>query len=78
MWLQVLTNTSDVKEMVPELFYQPACLVNREALQLGERQAGGTVGDVELPPWAHGSADEFIRIHRCAHALASCKARSDS
>ena len=64
-WQQVLTSTSDVKELVPELFYQPACLRNQEGLKLGSRQAGGSVGDVELPPWARGSADEFVRIHRC-------------
>ena len=22
------------------------------------------IGDVELPPWAHGSADEFVRLNR--------------
>lgn len=22
-----------------------------------------TIGDVELPPWAHGSAERFVRIH---------------
>ena len=65
-WAQALTSTSDVKEMVPELFYQPACLRNDAALPLGTRQAGQAVGDVELPPWAHGCPHEFIRIHRCA------------
>jgi Beige/BEACH domain len=64
-WHQALTNTSDVKEMIPDLFCQPACLTNREGLELGQRQAGGSVGDVVLPPWAKGSPDEFIRIHRC-------------
>ena len=27
-------------------------------------QTGATVGDVGLPPWAHGSTDEFIRLQR--------------
>ncbi len=25
---------------------------------------GTTLGDVELPPWAKGDPQEFIRIHR--------------
>jgi hypothetical protein len=52
--------------MIPDLFYQPACLLNAENLPLGSRQAGQVVHHVELPPWANGSPDEFIRIHRCA------------
>ena len=24
------------------------------------------LNDVELPPWANGSADEFVRMHRAA------------
>lgn len=68
-WNQVLTNSSDVKEMIPEFFYCAAALRNSEGLQLGMRQDGSLVGDVALPPWANGSADEFIRIHRCALSL---------
>ncbi|KAJ6337044.1 hypothetical protein OIU76_006833 [Salix suchowensis] len=33
-------------------------------LTLGEKQSGEKVGDVLLPPWAKGSAREFIRKHR--------------
>ncbi|XP_042484806.1 protein SPIRRIG-like isoform X1 [Macadamia integrifolia] len=57
-------NTSDVKELIPELFYMPEFLENRFNLELGEKQSGEKVGDVVLPPWAKGSAREFIRKHR--------------
>ncbi|KAF3785698.1 SPIRRIG protein [Nymphaea thermarum] len=57
-------NTSDVKELIPEFFYMPEFLENRFHLDLGEKQSGEKVGDVLLPPWAKGSAREFIRKHR--------------
>ncbi|KAM7521637.1 hypothetical protein LguiA_011539 [Lonicera macranthoides] len=57
-------NTSDVKELIPEFFYMPEFLENRFNLDLGEKQSGEKVGDVLLPPWAKGSAREFIRKHR--------------
>ncbi|KAJ0974071.1 hypothetical protein J5N97_016036 [Dioscorea zingiberensis] len=57
-------NTSDVKELIPEFFYMPEFLENRFNLDLGEKQSGEKVGDVLLPPWAEGSAREFIRKHR--------------
>ncbi|KAM0936615.1 putative transcription factor WD40-like family [Dioscorea sansibarensis] len=57
-------NTSDVKELIPEFFYMPEFLENRFNLDLGEKQSGEKVGDVLLPPWAKGSAREFIKKHR--------------
>ncbi|KAJ7522141.1 hypothetical protein O6H91_19G085400 [Diphasiastrum complanatum] len=57
-------NTSDVKELIPEFFYLPEFLENRFDLDLGIKQSGKTVDDVLLPPWAKGSAHEFIRKHR--------------
>ncbi|KAL5712497.1 hypothetical protein ACHQM5_014664 [Ranunculus cassubicifolius] len=57
-------NTSDVKELIPEFFYMPEFFENRFNLDLGEKQSGEKVGDVVLPPWAKGSAREFIRKHR--------------
>ncbi|KAJ7972736.1 BEACH domain [Quillaja saponaria] len=57
-------NTSDVKELIPEFFYMPEFLGNRFNLDLGEKQSGEKVSDVILPPWAKGSAREFIRKHR--------------
>ncbi|KAJ8494123.1 hypothetical protein OPV22_015844 [Ensete ventricosum] len=65
-WLSAAgkSNTSDVKEMIPEFFYMPEFLENRFNLDLGIKQSGENVGDVVLPPWAKGSAREFIRKHR--------------
>lgn len=57
-------NTSDVKELIPEFFYMPEFLENRFNLDLGEKQSGEKVGNVILPPWAKGSAREFIKKHR--------------
>ena len=30
----------------------------------GDPQDGSELGSVELPPWANGSAHEFVRLHR--------------
>ena len=59
-------NTSDVKELIPEAFYLPEFLYNRNGFNLGTRQDGERVDDVQLPPWANGSAHEFIRVQRAA------------
>lgn len=47
-----LTNTSDVKELIPEFFYMPEFLVNSNSYHLGVKQDGEPIGDVCLPPWA--------------------------
>ena len=63
----VLNSTSDVKELIPEMYGTDASfLMNDRCLPLGRRQNGTPVGDVVLPAWAKGSADEFLRIHRAA------------
>ena len=31
---------------------------------VGRKQNGDILGDVILPPWAKGDAQEFIRVHR--------------
>lgn len=41
-------------------------LVNRDGFALGTRQDGRPLGDVQLPPWANGSPETFIRLHRQA------------
>ncbi|GAB2247807.1 hypothetical protein Droror1_Dr00007689 [Drosera rotundifolia] len=59
-----LANTSDVKELIPEFFYMPEFLVNSNSYHLGIKQDGEPIGDVVLPPWAMGSAEEFINRNR--------------
>ncbi|KAL3680877.1 hypothetical protein R1sor_023833 [Riccia sorocarpa] len=64
-WNGVLEDMSDVKELVPELFYTPEILVNNNELYFGKTQKGETVGNVKLPPWAANPVD-FIQKHRAA------------
>ena len=48
-------------------FTFPEMFVNSEHYHFGACQgAEEEVNDVELPPWANGSAHEFIRLHRDA------------
>jgi hypothetical protein len=39
-WNGCMNNSSDLKELIPELFYLPSSLVNTNALDLGVRQDG--------------------------------------
>ncbi|KAL8487834.1 hypothetical protein ACS0TY_024230 [Phlomoides rotata] len=59
-----LSNTSDVKELIPEFFYMPEFLLNSNSYHFGVKQDGGPIGDVCLPPWAKGSPEEFIIKNR--------------
>ncbi|KAI8422153.1 hypothetical protein MSG28_006064 [Choristoneura fumiferana] len=64
---RLITNDSptDVKELIPELFYLPELFHNTEGLNLGVRQCGAAVDAVELPPWA-ADARLFTLVHRQA------------
>lgn len=64
-WNGVLEDMSDVKELVPELFYLPEILINTNDINLGKTQLGEKLGDVKLPPWATNPVD-FIQKHRAA------------
>ncbi|CAI9116125.1 OLC1v1017198C2 [Oldenlandia corymbosa var. corymbosa] len=59
-----LSNTSDVKELIPEFYYMPEFLVNSNSYHFGIRQDGEPLTDVILPPWAKGSPEEFINKNR--------------
>ena len=59
-------SASDVKELIPELFYLPEMFENKEQLRLGTRQNGSVVSNVDLPPWSGGDARTFVRVHRQA------------
>eukprot|EP00750_Incisomonas_marina_P023756 INCI5055.11.p1 GENE.INCI5055.11~~INCI5055.11.p1 ORF type:complete len:1492 (-),score=210.22 INCI5055.11:4311-8489(-) len=64
-WRGSNSNDHDVKELIPEFFYLPDFLRNVNNLDLGIKQnTKERLGDVVLPPWAHGSAEEFVRLHR--------------
>uniref|UniRef100_A0AAQ5XV51 WDFY family member 4 n=1 Tax=Amphiprion ocellaris TaxID=80972 RepID=A0AAQ5XV51_AMPOC len=57
-------NMGDVRELIPEFFYLPDFMLNSNHIQLGCMEDGTALGDVQLPPWAKGDPQEFIRIHR--------------
>ncbi len=57
-------NLQDVRELIPEFFYQPEFLENTNSFDFGTKQNGGTVHHVVLPPWARGDPRRFIRINR--------------
>lgn len=60
-------SNADVKELTPEFYYLPDFLVNENKFDIGVRQQDGVpLDDVQLPTWAKGSPDEFIRLHRAA------------
>eukprot|EP00300_Choanocystis_sp_HF-7_P023908 c25296_g1_i1.p1 GENE.c25296_g1_i1~~c25296_g1_i1.p1 ORF type:complete len:604 (-),score=114.83 c25296_g1_i1:47-1783(-) len=61
-----LTSPSDVKELIPEFYYLPEMFQNVNRINLGRLQTGKQLDDVELPPWANGSADRFVRVMRAA------------
>lgn len=52
--------------LVSELFTLPEMFQNSNQFPLGTTQRGMHVDNVGLPPWAKGSAHEFVRIHRLA------------
>ncbi|XP_058737236.1 BEACH domain-containing protein C2 isoform X1 [Vicia villosa] len=64
-WNGVLEDMSDVKELVPELFYQPEVLTNENSIDFGTTQLGGKLDTVKLPAWAENPVD-FIHKHRKA------------
>lgn len=57
-------NMADVRELIPEFFYLPEMLKNSNNFDLGVKQNGVMLHDVQLPKWAHGDSHEFIRLHR--------------
>ncbi|XP_078427501.1 WD-40 repeat family protein / beige-like protein [Wolffia australiana] len=64
-WNGVLEDMSDVKELVPELFYLPEVLMNINSIDFGKTQLGEKIDSVHLPPWAESPVD-FIQKHRMA------------
>lgn len=62
-WKGCTSNPSDVKELVPELFYNPEILCNVNSVDFGTTQVHKKVGDIVLPPWAKDPHD-FIFKHR--------------
>jgi len=68
-WKMCTTVMSEVKELTPEFYALPAFLENHNHIDLGTLHNGTKVSDVELPPWAKGSARIFV--HKMRQALES-------
>ncbi|XP_065676100.1 protein FAN isoform X3 [Hydra vulgaris] len=66
-WNNCCTGHSDFKELIPEFYNSDGTfLENVKNLDLGKKQDGTKVNNVQLPPWAKDSKD-FIR--QCREAL---------
>eukprot|EP01133_Synstelium_polycarpum_P015508 gene15508-18419_t len=59
-------STGSIMELIPEFYYLPDFLSNDNHFNFGFKQGGDPINDVVLPPWAKGSAAEFVRLHRRA------------
>lgn len=60
------TSATEVKELTPEWYSDPAFLKNQHGFNLGTSVDGSSVRDVELPPWANNDAEKFIEVMRNA------------
>ena len=54
----------DVRELIPEFYYLPEFLQNKNFFDFGHTQTGDTVHDVILPPWAKNDPKKFVAINR--------------
>lgn len=64
-WANCQIGTTDVKELIPEFFYNAEFLVNSNKLPLGTLHTGEQAEHVVLPPWAK-SPDDFVATMRRA------------
>nr|XP_058950691.1 neurobeachin-like [Pocillopora verrucosa] len=64
-WKNCQRDTSDVKELIPELYYLPEMFVNSNNFTFGIDDDGLVIDDVELPKWA-STPEEFVMLHRAA------------
>nr|XP_014346382.1 PREDICTED: neurobeachin isoform X10 [Latimeria chalumnae] len=64
-WRNCQRDTNDVKELIPEFYYLPEMFVNSNEYDLGVREDGTAVSNVELPPWSK-KPEDFVRINRMA------------
>ena len=54
-------NQQDVRELIPEFYYLPEFLSNKNMFELGTKQNGAVIHDIVLPTWAKNDPVEFIR-----------------
>ncbi|CAF1181559.1 unnamed protein product [Rotaria sp. Silwood1] len=64
-WQNCQRDSSDVKELIPELFSLPEILNNCNNYNFGQNDDEFNIDDVILPKWAQ-TPEDFIRINRAA------------
>lgn len=64
-WTNCQTASTDVKELIPEFYYNPDFLMNYNKFPLGTLHTGEQADAVQLPPWAK-TPDEFVATMRRA------------
>lgn len=57
-------NSNDVRELIPEFYYLPDMMENKNSFNFGATQKGEVIDQVILPPWAKNSGRLFIEKHR--------------
>ena len=57
---------SDVRELIPEFYFLPDFLINKEKLNFGLQQSGQRVHHVMLPKWCKGNPYKFVSTLRIA------------
>ena len=62
-WQNCQRDSSDVKELIPELFSLPEIFTNANRYNLGRTEDEQQIDNVVLPKWAK-TPEDFIRIHR--------------
>ena len=53
-----------MRELIPEFFYLPDFLTNKNKFDFGTTQKGDDVCDVQLPVWANNDPIEFVKRNR--------------
>ncbi|KAL0490690.1 hypothetical protein AKO1_009668 [Acrasis kona] len=56
----------DVKELIPEFYYLPEFLVNKNRIDFGQMTDDTVIDHVTLPPWANNCPVTFVRKMRNA------------
>ena len=57
---------TDVKELIPEMYYFPDMLRNTNRAKFGKTQTHEEIDNVLLPRWANESPEQFVKINRMA------------
>lgn len=65
-WHSCMHSTSDVKELIPEMFTCPEIFLNTNNFHFGNTQKNIPVDNVKLPPWANNSPYHFVRLNKLA------------